>query len=147
MVTKKDTETPSSVQLSFLVHKPSGKAPFFFFFPIYPKFQGTNRHRASPLLSPIEACVGSIPCVECQNHLWHGARKWAVAQKMWIGIATSFSLSFCFILGSNSLLAQSRISEQQPGTPLKQEVFISDSVSFLHMCVLDKNKIWDRSTY
>lgn len=32
MVTKKDTETPSSVQLSFLVHKLSGKAPFFFFF-------------------------------------------------------------------------------------------------------------------
>lgn len=39
MVTKKDTETPSSVQLSFLVHKPSGKAPFFFFSPYTQSFK------------------------------------------------------------------------------------------------------------
>lgn len=68
----------SSVQFSFLVHKPSGS---FFFSHIPEVSESQSVQSCFPFSNTIKAWMGSIPHAEGQSLPWHGACMWAMAQK------------------------------------------------------------------
>lgn len=72
MLTKKGCRNFFQCPALFLGSYRPRAASFF----IHPKLRWT----LFPLLSQIKAWMGSIPCAECQSHLWLGAHMWTMAQ-------------------------------------------------------------------
>lgn len=106
---KKDVETSPSAQLCFLVRRPRAAS-----FLIHPKLHRTDLCRAVLPSFSNKGLHGKHPV-----HRMPESSGWGPICGQWPryadGHSTSFFLWCCFGLGSDPLLAQSRISEWQPG--------------------------------